>query len=430
VGALLAASVVASAVPQSAYALPARTITVNANTVLGTATFREQGFLHTINSTTDHATVAALSPKFWRINSDTRYDLAKSYGAKVVWVVSDSCDPNAIIFVGQAAWDNCVVNLATTHSPTSARPVDYWDLWNEPDHNGVWTSAQILTLLKAAHNDIRSVTSTAKIMGPGLAVYNDSGACNKIDMKCFLDYAVANSLKIDALSWHEIIDGAGAQVLPTAIAGHIASARALVAARPTLLAPSPEYHVGEFTDSQNFTVPGWSVAWLKFLEDANVDGATLGCWDTSDTPGGTTYNGCVDGLNGLLQSDEITTRSTYWVHKMYAGIGNQRVQTTTDNNDTVGYGGRNDSAKELTAMVGRWSVGTVNGPSTTTVKFNVPSSYALSSMHYTVYRIPNTFGAVTPTLFASGVVSVTAGVATLTIASMNDGDAYTFDLYP
>jgi hypothetical protein len=426
-----AAVAAAIALPAPAQATITRTVTINANTVLGASTFREQGFIHAINASTAVTKVDLLKPKFWRVNNDDRYDRAKARGAQVSWTVSDSCDPNAIIFLGQPAWEACITDLVNTHKPGTARPVDFWEIWNEPDHNGVWTSSQILTLFKAAHNDIRAVDPNAKIIGPSLAVYNDSGACNKIDLKCFLDFAVANSLKFDWLSWHEIITSAGAQVQPTDIAGHLASARALVAARPGLLQPNPKYWIGEFTDSTNFTVPGWSVAWLKYLEDSNVDAATLACWDTSDVGGGATYSGCNTGLNGLLQSDETTERSTYWVHRFYALIGSSRVSSTSTNTDTVGYGGRNDNNRELTALVGRWSIGTVNAASSTTTNFNVPSSYGLSSMHYTVYRIPNTFGAMSaPTLQASGTVAVTGGVASLTVATMNDGDAYFYDLYP
>ncbi|MHB8508873.1 MAG: hypothetical protein ACYDGR_09530 [Candidatus Dormibacteria bacterium] len=405
-------------------------MTIDGNTVLGAATLREQGFLHAVQSTDDHATIAALSPKLWRINNDSRYDLAKSFGAKVTWVVGDSCNPDAIIFIGQAAWEACIVNLVQTHSPTSARPVDYWDVWGEPDHDGVFTSSQILTIFQLAHNDIRSVDPRAQIVGPDLASYDDSGTCNKIDMKCFLSFVNTNRLEFDVLAWNEIIDRSGNQITPPQVATHFSSARALVASMPGLVNPTPKYFVEEYSDSRNFTVPGWTVAWLKAFEDNNSDGATRACWDTQDSAGGATYSGCNAGLNGLLQSDGISKRALYWVHDSYAAYTGNRVSSTGSSTDTVGYGSRKDSTRELTALVGRWSVGTVNPVANVTTTFKVPSSYGLSSMHYTIYRIPNQLYAVNPVLYSSGTVPVSGGQAVLTVSSMADGDAYTFDLFP
>ncbi|MHB8508879.1 MAG: hypothetical protein ACYDGR_09565 [Candidatus Dormibacteria bacterium] len=423
---LVTAMLVGLAAPQTVMASGSASVTVDANTVLGTTSLRAQGFLHAVNSSTDHATVAALAPKLWRINNDSRYDLAKSYGAKIMWVVSDSCN----YLLGLVLYQNCVTTLASSHSPTSARPVDYWDVWGEPDHVGL-PGPVLLPYFKAAHDGIRSVDPNAKVGGPDLAVYSDAGGtCQNIDMTCFLDYVVANNLQFDVLSWNEILDAAGQQSLPTAIGGHASAVRALVAARPGLRNPSPQYMVEEYSDSRNFTIPGWTVAWLKFLEESNLDAAGRACWDTSDTQGGQTYSGCVRGMDGLLQSDEITPRAIYWVHKAYAGISTSRVLASSTSTDTVAYAGRNDASRELTALVGRWSVGTVNSPTTVTATFNVPASYGLTSVHYTVNRIPNQFGAVSQTPYASGTAAVLGGQAQLTVNSFADGDAYTFDLTP
>lgn len=406
-----------------ARAVDARSVTIDGTVALGTAAFRAQGFLHGLNTNTNTAKVSALTPQNWRVSNNDNYDRAKSYGAKVTWVVSDSCTK----ILGPVTYQNCVANLVSG-SISGNRPVDYWDVWNEPDHEGVLTSAQILDYFRITINQIRAIDPNAKIEGPSLAVYDDSGACNKIDLKCFLDYILNQQLKVDVLSWHEIIDKTGAQVKPTDIGAHITAARALVAARPGLLNTNPLYHVGEYSDSQNYAAPGWTVAWMRYLEENDVDAGIRACWDATEA--GTTYSTCSDGLDGLLARDNTTERPIYWVHRVYAGLKGSRVATSHSNTDTVAYGAKDPTHSELGGLIGRWSVGTVNPAANVTVTMKVP--YALSQMHLTVYRFQNgVFTQPSPLVITSNqLVSVTSGQVVFTLSNFVDGDAYSVELVP
>ena len=88
-----------------------------------------------------------------------------------------------------------------------------------------------------------AVDPSASVIGPSLAEWGDypgqwNASSHQFDMVTFLDFAVANNIKLAAISWHEIADNLGPNptenaVLPVNLADHVAEARAKLKADVT-----------------------------------------------------------------------------------------------------------------------------------------------------------------------------------------------------
>lgn len=307
-----------------------------------------QGFLSGITAQADLNLVSALMPKFWRISEFSNYQAINATGAKIKVVVSDLYARQKGGYANAKPWENWaefeqIVTSYVQASLTQA-PVDYWDVWNEPDGGaGAWqgTVAQFLEMLRRAHNAIRAVDPSAKIVAPSFAAYNQAA------FAAILDYFVQNALHFNAISWHEFD-------LPESVPAHVAAAMALIAARPALGAM--EIHVNEYSSGQNHLIPGWTVGWLYYLDQAEIQWATRACWERENSPGDTSE--CIRGLNGLLTISETSPQATYWVHRAYAAMSGTRLQVTTTDPKVVALAAKDDVTHRMAILVGRNSCGT------------------------------------------------------------------------
>ncbi|MHB8508872.1 MAG: hypothetical protein ACYDGR_09525 [Candidatus Dormibacteria bacterium] len=421
-----------------------RCLTVKANEILGPVTLREQGFLHGIDANANRSVVSALRPHYWRVNSNDTYDQAKSYGAQVTWVISDSWrEQYGISGQGIQAvpppwsafpiYDSFVKTLVSQHSRTSRRPVDFWDIWPESTNGPTGTSSQILDTFRHAYLDIRQADPTARIGGPSLGVFAEipypllsptfpnQSSWHDIDYRTFLDFAAANNLRFDVISWEEILAFDGSDSRPEDVGQHASWLRQQIAARPSL--GTPRLHINEYSNADNFHVPGWTVAWLEAMERANVDWGSRACWDSQDSPSGPTYSGCSLGVDGLLQADEKTPMPLYWVHESYASMSGDRVSTASSSADTVAYATRDDHSRKIVILAGRYGGKKAAGTSPVGVLIEMPEGVKRAQVE--VVRIPDQSGALAAPIFVSSrIAAVEQGHIDLTLPAFDMGDAY------
>lgn len=339
----------------------------------GSADLRAQGFLHGLTSTTDAARVEALKPQHWRLADEATYDLARAHGARITWVISDSwwqatCE-NGQTRCPMPPWQNwelydSFVRSLVLQSIGSNRPVDYWDVVNEPPskQTGSGTPEQYYEQLRHAHDAIRTVDPDAKIVAPSLTTYADvlppeghRSSKRNLELKTFLDFAVANNLRFDAISWHENT-GNPEEPFPTRrpsdIVGHVAQARALLTKYPAL--GPVEIHINEYSPLRSRNIPGWVTGWIAGLEDADVDASMRTCWAENE-PGKAKYTGCrpFGMLDGLLERDERTPRPAYWVYESYADMTGDRLRTSTNDPTVSVFATTDDAARQMRLLVGR-----------------------------------------------------------------------------
>jgi hypothetical protein len=317
-------------------------VSVDATGGSGSATRRGAGFLHSIGPGTDLNVVAPLQPKQWRVATINRATppYAAATGARLTELLSD--DWWEATSAGQsgasapwADWNHysAFVTNMVNWIKASGITIEYWDVQNEPTSPGYYapgvapTVDLLLQQFKVAYQAIKAADPNAKVVAPSLENWSDHSDQSPVplDMRTFLDFAVLNGLKFDAISYHDIAyfhrvdeyarDWWGMQ--PDEVNRSVDGLRKLIADRPSL--GNPAILVNEYGDPYTSALPGWSLGRIAALEAANVDEANRACWST-----------CGDGyLDGLLAGDGHTTTPDYWVYAFYASMTGKRVPVTT-----------------------------------------------------------------------------------------------------
>ena len=387
-----------------------------------------QGFLAGTRIEMDMNMVKELKPKFWRVgdfNSNT-FVKERFPEVKTQILISDLLEDRgkAKPWKNWGEYEEKVTSIVQYSKDNS--PVDYFDIWSEPD--GLWsgTSDQFYEMIKRTHNVIRTVDPNAKIVGPSSSYYNEAGYAK------LLDFLVDNNLHFDALSWHEFN-------IPEEIPIHVASARSLIDSRVDSLGPM-EIQINEFSSGQNHLIPGWTLGWIYYLDDAEVDWASRACWERESGDMSQTSE-CVKGLNGIFAFDEITPQSIYWVHKFYADMKGTKLDVSISNPKIVALASKDDSTEEIQIVVGRYSCGQTNAWCTfstnavkdtpaSPVNFEIvlndyPYAFDTNSLKVTTEKIPFSYGSVPlpqPSRFEPYYLDLENGTNTVIIPFTNFGD--------
>jgi hypothetical protein len=344
---------------------PVACVSVDATATSGGATRRGAGFLNSIGPTTDPNVIAPLHPSQWRVamvNRQGAPQYAAATGARVTELLSG--DWWEATKTGQGAaepwadWDRYTTFIRNMMQWLSSlgTPIAYWDVQNEPGAGGYYASGvtptvdQLLTQYKIAYQTIKSVDPNAKVVAPSLVTWRDRAdqSPGQLDMRTFLDYAVLNGIKFDAVSYHDISynhrpdeyarDWWGMQ--PDEVNRSVDRLRQLIADRPSL--GNPKILVNEYGDPSTSTLPGWSLGRVAALESANVDEANRACWST-----------CADGfLDGLLSGDGRTTMPNYWVYAFYASMAGNRARATSTVSSVTAFAAT-DESQTTRVLVGR-----------------------------------------------------------------------------
>lgn len=412
-------------------------ITIYGNQELDSSYTFMQGFLHGGIKSLDTKMVTKLRPAFWRLgayfNAGSSYEDAQKYNPKTTIVLNDlymitynitSQTQSKPWLNNWKEWDN-VVSMVVKSSVDNRKPVDYWDLWGEPDNFWTGTSEQFIEMYRRTDSIIHSISPKAKIVGPEWAFASCNFSVQPI--LSFLKALQAKSVSIDALSWHEFCQ-------PEDVERHVKQLRDSLNQQMGL--GQIPIHISEYGGPQNHTIPAWNVGWLHYLEKAKVQWASHACWDESD--GMLSWSNCEIGLNGLFMRDNKTPQPNYWVHRAYAELGNFRLNTSSSHTKTVALSGVNKENKELKILVGRYDspqLGTHNAPANVEIKiknypFGSNTSQPLFIQKIPSSQVPYSVPLKSPVNIQASVLRFTADSASVFINNFIDGDVYIIYINP
>jgi hypothetical protein len=439
-------------------------VTFNATSSIGAVTHVGTGILNSMYpSGNDAADMTALDTNMWRA--------APSYNANGTlnwssWNVATSDGiPTTLILSGlwsahyggnpPTPWSNWTTykNWVTSTVKTivkSGEQVTYWEPYNEPGGAGYYdsanqateTTALLLQQFLTTYQAIKAADPSAAVIGPSIAQWADFpgqwGASNPMpDMTTFLNYAVTNQIKLAAISWHEIIDDLGGDpdsniLVPANIEQHVAEARQLIAARPSL--GNPLIIINEYGTPQYQLIPGWDVAYLSALNDAGVNSAGRTCY----------IGACSEpSLDGLLDSTGTIPQNEYPERLVYASMSGNMISVGSNDDYVTGLGSYNATTGAITGLVG-FAFGCTQMPGCTTtypgdenaapisvnVTVTVPWSSGTADVVITNYQGQTIGAASSSPLVTTGDMPITAsgsdGTFTFNIPSFDDGDAYGF----
>lgn len=421
--------------------------------------------------------LAPVAPTSWRVSINptasgydfAAYDTARQAGAAVVVVISNAwfiatspCGAPTLTCGARPPWADLgaysawVRNYVRSIEATGRRP-DYWDVQNEPDGDSVpgsyfnavdaagVTTDRVMSQFRAAYWAVKSVDPTAKLIGPSISGFWTSPDPQHriLDLMTFMDYSVAHGLIWSAVTWHE---NGGAGVAPgdsgplpdEKIPQHVATARAMLAARPSL--GSPVIALTEYGQKSTYVIPGWTEGEIAAIESSDVAFAERACWATASDP--TAADPCFHSpstLDGLLLGDGRTA-ANYWVRQAYSALSGRLISTTASDVSFSGLAAIS-AANVVRILVGRHVTCTsqVNPdcstpardtppPADVTVQLRVPWS---GSTNLLVQRIPNVRGVVNgPTTVEAVTEPAVGGALTAMLPQFNDGDAFSVTLRP
>jgi hypothetical protein len=446
-------------------------VTFDATSTIGAANHAASGILHSVypmgNDAKDltalHTTMYRSTPTY---NSDGTlnwgaWNVAVASGAQTTLVVADLWYG---VHGGQppTPWSNwsaysSFITSVVTSIVKSGEQVNYWEPYNEPGGNDGYysaanydteTPALLLQQFLVAYNAIKAADPSAAIIGPSLAQWEDypneygssSDPDPEPDMVSFLNFAAANNLKLAAISWHEIIDNLGPNpaentLLPVNLVDHVAEARALIAARPSL--GNPQIFINEYGMPEVQLIPGWDVAYLAALTNAGVNSAGRSCWDVQ----------CANpSLDGLLDVNGINPWNDYFDRLVYAAMSGNMIATTSTSDFVTALGSYNSSTATVTGLMGRgvgcpqeswctdtWPGSTLAPATAVKVTVTVPWKSGTAQIALTDISGQNLGPVTSPPVPVDSTATITSagsgkGTVTFTIPSFLDGDAYGFTI--
>lgn len=414
----------------------AQNIAVNASHQDTTIRFM-QGFLHGGPQFLDSALTAKLRPAFWRIGAyegaGGSYADVVRFHPEVTLVINDYyMIINGIPSQTQSQpwlnnwqeWDQVVSDLALA-SIANNRPVDYWNVWGEPDNFWTGSYADWIEMYRRTDSILHAHLPTAKISGPEFGFANCD--FNVLPIIQFLDTLHEVGSSVDAVSWHEFCD-------PASVPAHVSELRDSLTLRPW--ATGLELQIPEYSGPTHHSIPGWSAGWLYYLEKSRVDWVSRACWDESNGVAG--WSDCQFGLNGLFMADGSTTQPVYWVHRAYAELDSIRLAVTQTQENVVAMASRNDLTEELTIVATHFDNPNLG-------QHNVAANVLLTIRQYpycqncnvpiVIQRIPSndvpfSIPLSAPQLVSEGTLQFTGDSAQLSFSNFIDGDVYIVHVNP
>lgn len=412
-------------------------ISVDCNQEMDTSTKVMQGFLHGGPQFLDSTLTAKLRPQFWRFGAydgiGSGYDDIKRFNPKTTIVLNDlyMIAYNIPSQTLSQPWTNnwnewdTIVYLVANGSVQNNKPIDFWDVWGEPDNFWSGNYSQWIEMYRRTDSILHQIIPNAKITGPEFGF----GACDfsVVPILEFLDNLHAVNSKVDAISWHEFC-------LPQSVQTHVQELRDSLISRPW--ATNLTIHIPEYAGPANHIIPGWNVGWLYYLEKAKVDWASHACWDEND--GINSWSDCQFGLNGLFMKDGTTPQPNYWVHRAYAELLDKRLETTKNTSQAVALASSSDLTEEMKILVGRYdnpNLGSHNSSSNMEIKIRNYPYCSNCTLPFVLQRIPSnnvpySQALTLPETAINGSITFIGDSATITISNFIDGDAYFVYIHP
>lgn len=425
-------------------------VVVNTANSLGTETRPGAGLLHG-TVPIGNKWVRALNLNFWRIqaNNATQYSQAAAVvpSQNVIELLSDAWYGATRSATGYAAdpwanWSSYTSFVTTVVRQAQARGQDpIWEIQNEPegypyDPAQPPSRALVEAQYLKAYQAIKSVNPQARVVGPSIDwQYESSSAPWYIDMKSFIPFAAANGMKLYAIAWHDNSDLSDQSPLiysemPQVVRDHAEEVRELVAENPGI--GSPLLFGDENSSPSGTFIPGFAAGYFAAEDQAGLDEANRACWSYPESydPGS-----CFGpNLDGLLNRDG-NPNASYWTMVDYGAMSGARVQSETSDINLSALAvtnsgvtrvllGRHQTCSEPTTT---WAYchgpATLPAPVATTVQVLLPTGVTSATVQ--VQAVPNTRADLTTApATTTSTVAVVGGLASITIPSFGDGDAY------
>ncbi|MFJ1535606.1 cellulosome protein [Streptomyces mirabilis] len=286
--------------------------------------------------------------------------------------------------------------------------------FNEPEGNmfgtGEWSFNKVSWLndpqyyfeaWKEVYHLIKDLDPDARIAGPNTSVlYNQ--------VKGFLQYAKANDVVPDVMTWHELSS-------PASVRTNVAKYRQME--KDVGVGPLP-INVNEYGHNYHLSVPGQVVQWVSAIEESKID-ADLAYWNID----GNLNDSAVEADKGNGQ---------WWLFNAYGQMSGHTVQVTAPHPNQQytlqGVATLDESKKQSRALFGG------KGGDADVVFKNIDPKLFGTTVHATVQEIPWTgqVGDSAPPLrLADQELKVGAdGAVTLPMTGMNEMSAYQVILSP
>jgi hypothetical protein len=283
-----------------------------------------------------------------------------------------------------------------------------WDLWNEPDWGSFWgrSQDQYLQMWRRAYQRIRSAFPNAVIVGPSTAYQPapDNGWWAR-----FLDYAKANNVVPDVISWHSLNTSADPAVNKT-YADQLLSARGL----------SPrQYQINEYGTPEEQT-PGRSAWYIARMERAGIDGLRAN-WGSGQ--------GLHDNLASLLvrTGSGYQPRGDWYAYQSYAGMTGTSVAVARGNL-VDGYATR-DTGRAAVLLGNHGVTGDI---AVSLQRLDTTGLVANGTVRAVLERVPQGDGGASSgrVVVSDRTIAVSGNTASVTVPWGNPDDAYAVTLYP
>jgi hypothetical protein len=279
---------------------------------------------------------------------------------------------------------------------------------NEPDQ--IWYNKSdkkqaLFDDWKLLYQKIRSLDSTARIVGPNFAKYDSASYSD------FLIFARDNHCLPDVISWHELND----DFFPEWYS-HYGDYRDM---ESNLGLPAREICINEYARiSGDLGIPGKLVQWIARFEDSKVD-ACLAYWTTA---------GC---LNDLVARDHYNQATGgWWLYKWYGSLTGHTIKVTPPQVNVEGLQGLAclDSEKKQARIL----FGGSNGIVDIVLKGFGAASYFGDKVHVAVWAAvaTGTNPAEDPVLLMEGGYAIANGEICVSVNDTVDTTAYQMIITP
>ncbi|GHB62714.1 hypothetical protein GCM10010306_065450 [Streptomyces umbrinus] len=254
---------------------------------------------------------------------------------------------------------------------------------------------------KETYHLIKSLDPDARIAGPNTSLLFDQ-------VKGFLQYAKANDVVPDVMTWHELSS-------PAAVRTSVAKYRQWE--KEVGIDPLP-INVNEYGHNYHLSVPGQVVQWVSAIEESKID-ADLAYWNID----GNLNDSAVDANKGNGQ---------WWLFNAYGQMSGHTVKVTAPHPNQQytlqGVATLDEKKKQSRALFGGKS------GDADIVFQNIDPKLFGKTVHATVQEIPWTGqvgDSAQPLRLADQEVTVgTDGTVTLPMTAMNEMSAYQVILSP
>jgi hypothetical protein len=236
--------------------------------------------------------------------------------AEVTIRLADICPSWPYQWPGWESWSSEVTSVINDKLESGRNNYYGYEIWNE--HHGTWdeeTNGDFFTQLwKPSYDLIRSLDSTAKIIGPSDSYYTSSR------IEEFLTFCNENDCLPDIICWHELGGSAN-------ITSHVESYRSL---EHNLRISPREISINEYSSSTHEYegCPGVSAPFIAKFERNLVNSASISWWFTN-----------LPGRLGSLLTAGNEKGGGWWFYKWYGDMTGNMVSVTPPNDYSDGIDG-------------------------------------------------------------------------------------------